>query len=156
MTTALSFQNLTLGYDRHPVVHHLRTEIAEASLTAIVGPNGAGKSTLLKGVTGTLAPLLARELVAHVFDYWLDTLIALKGPDILRSKGTALIEDIDDPFVFHGVQHLFDPPVRLEDWTGDDRRTRIVAIARDKTRPELQRSLDILRAGLPDRRAKAP
>lgn len=57
MTAALTFRNLTLGYDRHPVIHHLQAEIAEGSLTAIVGPNGAGKSTLLKGVIGTLAPL---------------------------------------------------------------------------------------------------
>lgn len=60
MTAAVSFQNLTLGYDRHPAVHHLQTEIADGSLTAIVGPNGAGKSTLLKGVVGTLAPLEGR------------------------------------------------------------------------------------------------
>lgn len=57
MTAVLSFRNLTLGYDRHPAVHHLEAEIAEGSLTAIVGPNGAGKSTLLKSVIGTLAPL---------------------------------------------------------------------------------------------------
>ena len=57
MTPALTFQNLTLGYDRHPAVHHLQAEIRPGSLTAIVGPNGAGKSTLLKGVTGALAPL---------------------------------------------------------------------------------------------------
>ena len=57
MNTALAFQNLTLGYDRHPAVHHLHAEIADGSLTAIVGPNGAGKSTLLKGVMGMLAPL---------------------------------------------------------------------------------------------------
>ena len=57
MMVALSFDNLTLGYDRHPAVHHLQTEIPEGSLTAIVGPNGAGKSTLLKGVTGLLSPL---------------------------------------------------------------------------------------------------
>ena len=57
MNTALAFQNLTLGYDRHPAVHHLQADIAEGSLTAIVGPNGAGKSTLLKGVVGALAPL---------------------------------------------------------------------------------------------------
>lgn len=62
MTAALAFQNLTLGYDRHPAVHHLQAEIAEGSLTAIVGPNGAGKSTLLKGLTGTLAPLEGRVL----------------------------------------------------------------------------------------------
>ncbi|MEM1075725.1 MAG: zinc ABC transporter ATP-binding protein AztA [Pseudomonadota bacterium] len=58
--TALAFKNLTLGYDRHPAVHHLETEIQSGSLTAIVGPNGAGKSTLLKGVTGLLSPLEGR------------------------------------------------------------------------------------------------
>ncbi len=60
MTHVLAFQNLTLGYDRHPAVHHLHAEISEGSLTAIVGPNGAGKSTLLKGVTGALTPLEGR------------------------------------------------------------------------------------------------
>ncbi|MDE0384177.1 MAG: ATP-binding cassette domain-containing protein, partial [Defluviicoccus sp.] len=60
MTRALAFQDLTLGYDRHPAVHRLCGEIAEGSLTAIVGPNGAGKSTVLKGVVGTLRPLEGR------------------------------------------------------------------------------------------------
>ncbi len=74
MTPAIAFQNLTLGYDRHPAVHHLKAEIGAGSLTAIVGPNGAGKSTLLKGMTGTLAPLegrvafsgLGREDIAYL------------------------------------------------------------------------------------------
>ena len=57
MTYALAFEELTLGYDRHPAVHQLDGEVADGSLTAIVGPNGAGKSTLLKGVTGVLRPL---------------------------------------------------------------------------------------------------
>lgn len=60
MTTALAFDDLTLGYDRLPAVRDLQAEIADGSLTAIVGPNGAGKSTLLKGVMGTLAPLEGR------------------------------------------------------------------------------------------------
>ena len=60
MTYALKFQDLSLGYDRHPAVHRLQGEIAEGSLTAIVGPNGAGKSTMLKGVIGTLRPLEGR------------------------------------------------------------------------------------------------
>ena len=57
MTYAIAFQNVTLGYDRHPAVIQLQTEISEGSLTAIVGPNGAGKSTMLKGIVGTLSPL---------------------------------------------------------------------------------------------------
>jgi zinc/manganese transport system ATP-binding protein len=54
---AISFNNLTLGYDRHPAVHHVAGEIVDGELLALIGPNGAGKSTLLKGIMGELAPL---------------------------------------------------------------------------------------------------
>jgi len=57
---ALRFSNLTLGYERHPAVHHLDGEIEKGSLLAVVGPNGAGKSTLFKGIVGTLRPLAGR------------------------------------------------------------------------------------------------
>jgi zinc/manganese transport system ATP-binding protein len=56
----LQFRNLTLGYDRHPAVHHLNGVVPAGSLTAVVGPNGAGKSTLFKGVVGVLKPLAGR------------------------------------------------------------------------------------------------
>jgi len=57
MTAQLQFRNLTLGYDRHPAVHHLSGEIAAGALLAVVGPNGAGKSTLFRGLVGILKPL---------------------------------------------------------------------------------------------------
>jgi len=56
MTAALEFRNLTLGYDRHPAVHHLHGPIASGALIAVVGPNGAGKSTVLKAISGLLRP----------------------------------------------------------------------------------------------------
>lgn len=56
MAAALSFRDLTLGYDRHPAVHHLSGSVPEGDLIAVVGPNGAGKSTLFKGVAGLLKP----------------------------------------------------------------------------------------------------
>jgi zinc/manganese transport system ATP-binding protein len=57
MSAALSFKNVTLGYDRHPAVHHLHGEVKQGALMAVVGPNGAGKSTLFKGIVGALKPL---------------------------------------------------------------------------------------------------
>jgi zinc/manganese transport system ATP-binding protein len=57
MTVALQFRNLTLGYDRHPAVHHLTGTVDDGVLLAVIGPNGAGKSTLLKGIVGVLRPL---------------------------------------------------------------------------------------------------
>ena len=52
--------NLTLGYDRHPAVHHLDGEIVPGALLAVCGPNGAGKSTLFKALTGVLKPMGGR------------------------------------------------------------------------------------------------
>jgi zinc/manganese transport system ATP-binding protein len=60
MTAALRFKNLTLGYDRHPAVHHLDGAVDAGALMAVVGPNGAGKSTLFKGIVGMLKPLAGR------------------------------------------------------------------------------------------------
>jgi|SRR5262245_7234609 zinc/manganese transport system ATP-binding protein len=60
MTAALRFRDLTLGYDRHPAVHHLDGAVESGALVAVVGPNGAGKSTLFKGIVGLLKPLAGR------------------------------------------------------------------------------------------------
>ncbi len=57
VSAVLGFDDVTLGYDHHPTVHHLSGEIPSGALLAIVGPNGAGKSTLLKGIIGELKPM---------------------------------------------------------------------------------------------------
>lgn len=61
--TAIRIEDLTLGYDGHPAVHHLDGSFARGSLTAVMGPNGSGKSTLLKGVMGSLKPLGGRVVL---------------------------------------------------------------------------------------------
>ena len=60
MRPQLTFRDLTLGYERHPAVHHLTAEVPEGALLAVCGPNGAGKSTLLKGICGALKPIGGR------------------------------------------------------------------------------------------------
>ena len=57
MSAQITLRDVTLGYDRHPAVHHLSGEVASGALLAVVGPNGAGKSTLFRGIAGILKPL---------------------------------------------------------------------------------------------------
>jgi G3E family GTPase len=62
---------------------------------------------------------------------FLEALAEHCGEDMLRLKGIVNIcESPDRPAVIHGVQHVFHPPVWLDRWPSDDRRSRIVFIAR--------------------------
>ncbi len=66
MAAQLQFRDVTLGYDRHPAVHHLNGEVGPGALLAIVGPNGAGKSTLFRGIVGILKPLAGTILTGDL------------------------------------------------------------------------------------------
>ncbi|MEM6478051.1 MAG: GTP-binding protein [Pseudomonadota bacterium] len=88
---------------------------------------------------------LDAPLADAVFDRWLNTLIERRGSDILRVKGIVFLEGIDAPFVFHGVQHVFDAPEPVRGWDGPDRQSRIVVIARDMSKRALEESLAMLR-----------
>ncbi|WP_375464995.1 metal ABC transporter ATP-binding protein [uncultured Methylobacterium sp.] len=68
----IRLDGLTLGYDRHPAVHHLDGTIRRGDLLALVGPNGAGKSTLLKGLIGEIPCLdgrILRDRTPHALAY---------------------------------------------------------------------------------------
>ncbi len=68
------------------------------------------------------------------FSRAMETLIALRGADLLRVKGILNVEGCRGPVVVQYVQHLAHPPVELETWpvsaAGDDRASRIVFITR--------------------------
>lgn len=93
----------------------------------------------------TCSIVLDNPLSNTTFDNWLDTLVGIKGSDILRIKGLVFLEGIEAPFVFHGVQQIFDPPVQLKTWSNEDRKSRIVVIARNISQHQLQKSLEMLR-----------
>lgn len=62
---------------------------------------------------------------------FMEALIAVGGENLLRIKGLLNVKESELPVVVHGVQHMFHPPVRLEEWPSDDRRSKIVFITRD-------------------------
>jgi len=65
------------------------------------------------------------------FSAWLESLLASRGDAILRTKGILNVTGRDRPTIIQGVQHIFHPPVEIEAWPDDDRRSHIVFISRD-------------------------
>jgi G3E family GTPase len=63
---------------------------------------------------------------------------ARRGEDLLRVKGILALEGESSPVVIHGVHHVFHPPVSLDAWPDDDRRSRIVFITRGIEREEIE------------------
>ena len=49
-------------------------------------------------------------------------------PDLRGRRVSFNVEG--SPVVVQGVQHIFHPPVTLDRWPGEDRRTRLVFITR--------------------------
>jgi len=71
---------------------------------------------------------------------WLGRLRQGIGPDLLRVKGILNLAGESAPVAIQGVHHVFHPPVVLEAWPDDDRRTRIVFITRGIEHTDLEAS----------------
>lgn len=65
------------------------------------------------------------------YSRFMETLIALRGGDLLRVKGLLNVEGCRGPVVVQFVQHLAHPPTELAAWPDEDRRSRVVFIARN-------------------------
>lgn len=82
----------------------------------------------------------ARELLSFI-----DMLRRAAGQRLLRLKGlVSMADDPARPMLVHLVQDIFHPPVRLERWPSDDKRTRIVLIADGIDEPALESFLQTL------------
>ena len=81
-----------------------------------------------------------------VFQRALDTLVSLRGPDLLRIKGLLNLKGAKGPVVFQAVQHLIHPPVELAEWPDKDRSSRLVFITRDVSEQQVRDLLDACRA----------
>jgi G3E family GTPase len=75
----------------------------------------------------------------------MDTLIALRGPDLLRVKGFLNVAGCRGPVLVQVVQHLAHPPVELASWPDKDHATRLVFITRNISEREVRDLFNAIR-----------
>jgi G3E family GTPase len=90
------------------------------------------------------------------FSWAMDTLRAHRGPDMLRVKGLLHVKGCEGPVLVHFVQHLAHPPMELERWPDDDRRSHLVFITRGLTRSTVLNLLSSIQDVAPDETRGSP
>jgi G3E family GTPase len=76
----------------------------------------------------------------------METLIALRGADLLRAKGLLNVVGCKGPVAVQFVQHIAHPPVELAAWPNADRASRVVFITRQIGERDVKALLAAVRA----------
>jgi G3E family GTPase len=76
----------------------------------------------------------------------METLVALRGSDLLRVKGFLEVEGCRGPVLVQFVQHLAHPPVELAAWPEGERKSRLVFITRNIPERQVRALLAAVRA----------
>jgi G3E family GTPase len=80
------------------------------------------------------------------FAQTMETLMALRGPDLLRVKGFLAVEGCQGPVVVQFVQHLAHPPVELAAWPDANRQSRVVFITKNISEQQVRDLFAAVRA----------
>ncbi|MDR3491401.1 MAG: ATP-binding cassette domain-containing protein [Gammaproteobacteria bacterium] len=56
-------ENLSIGFNHHPIVSNINLTIHKGEFIGILGPNGSGKSTFFKALLGFIKPLSGKILI---------------------------------------------------------------------------------------------
>jgi G3E family GTPase len=87
-----------------------------------------------------------RPIKWQAFARTMDTLVTLRGSDLLRVKGFLDVEGCKGPLVVQFVQHLAHQPVELDTWPDADRRSRVVFITRGISEQQVRDLLAAMQA----------
>jgi G3E family GTPase len=149
----------------NPTATILDAAFGQIDFTALLADHGADLGTL--GTVGTLGTLLRTESAAlapmhaaservvsrclvfeeplnwQMFGIWLTMLLHRHGERVLRMKGLLNVGEEKGPLLLEGVQHVMHAPRHLAEWPDEDRRSRIVFIARDLDLDQVEASLRV-------------
>jgi G3E family GTPase len=87
-----------------------------------------------------------KPMLWPVFARAMETLMAMRGPDLLRVKGFLNVEGCQGPVVVQFVQHLAHSPVELTAWPDDTRQSRVVFITRGISERQVRELFAAVRA----------
>ncbi len=116
------------------------------------GPNGPQPHAGLVGETdhsdGILSFVLSETapLAWQPFERAMETLIALRGSDLLRVKGFLNVVGCSGPVLVQIVQHLAHPPLELASWPQADHTNRLVFITRHISQAQILALIHAVRA----------
>jgi G3E family GTPase len=82
----------------------------------------------------------------QVFARSMETLMTMRGADLLRVKGFLHVEGCKGPVMVQFVQHLAHPPVELEAWPDESRQSRVVFITRNISEQSVRNLFAAVRA----------
>ena len=88
----------------------------------------------------TLALRIEERIDWARFGLWLTMLLNRHGEALLRVKGILNVADAVTPVAVHAVQHLVHTPRHLAAWPDQDRRSRLIFIARGLDPAVIERS----------------
>jgi G3E family GTPase len=102
----------------------------------MIAPASAERSTFIAEADhsdgiGSFVIETAEPIAWLTFSRAMETLIGLRGSDLLRVKGILNVAGCRGPVVVQYVQHLAHPPIELESWPDGTRTSRVVFITRN-------------------------
>ena len=95
---------------------------------------------------GSFVLTLDQPMPWPAFAKAMDSLMALRGPDLLRVKGFLDVEGCQGPVVVQFVQHLAHPPVELDAWPDGNRQSRVVFITKNISEQQVRDLFKAMRA----------
>ena len=87
----ITFEDVSIGYGKHPILNHFNGKISPHTLTAIIGKSGSGKSTLGLCLLRFLRPTSGKIFIDNQNIQHID-------PEYYPSYISAISQD---PFIFH-------------------------------------------------------
>lgn len=84
--TEIHTENLTVGYDKKPLIHNIDLSVKAGEIVTLIGPNGSGKSTILKTLIKQLKKIDGTVYLGNV------SMETMKDSEISRNLSMVMTE----------------------------------------------------------------